>query len=111
MVMKRAKTADITAARELVLSADNEGSIYHLKKAILANLGKKVTKGTYDTAKAPKAWQPFVDRAAKLYAEGFGSAIFDAPTRRLAARMIAVQEGNMLKRGEYSDLLASLGRK
>lgn len=87
----RATTVDPVAARELDLYIANTyelvGSPNSIGKSIDANLKRKLQKGTYDSALAPKAWQHLVDEGAKRYEREFGSdsPIFNAATRRQVA--------------------------
>jgi hypothetical protein len=78
------------------------------KKAILANLLRKVLKGTYNSDLTPKSFEYLMNDAAKRYSREFPGASFSAPTRRLAAKKMAKQEEYPLLHAEYS--LASLTR-
>jgi hypothetical protein len=62
-----------------------------MKQAIIKSLQRKRAKGKYDPAKAPKAWQHWVDRGAKQYEKEFGSdsPIFDKATRTHLAEELA----------------------
>jgi len=88
-----ATTADPTAARELALYAETDGDLYRQhRRAIEKNLVTKMQRGTYDHAKALRAWEHFATFAAKKYMREFGSQsdavsyVFNAATRRLAAK-------------------------
>lgn len=87
----RASTVDDVAVRELSLYIENEytliGAPNSIGKSIDTNLRKKVANGTYDSARAPQAWQHLIDEGAKKYTKEFGSgsAIFNAATRRAVA--------------------------
>jgi hypothetical protein len=85
-------------ARELSLYAVNDGQLYHQRtQAILANLRKKIAKGTYDAEKALKLWQYLADDAARKYREEFGmTGGFNKATRTLAAKEIASHYGDEL---------------
>jgi hypothetical protein len=86
------RLADLTAANELDLFIENTGELYPMKQAIIKNLQRKRAKGKYDPAKAPKAWQHWVDRGARQYEKEFGSAgskIFDKATRTHLAEQLA----------------------
>jgi hypothetical protein len=100
---RRVVEPDETATQELLLYAENTGELYNQRKSIIANLTKKIDKGTYDSAKAPKIWEYWLEAAAKRYQREFGSGspIFDAATRRHAAKQMAEQEEAAIKRGEY----------
>jgi DNA-nicking Smr family endonuclease len=82
---------DDTAAEELELFAENTGELYPQKQAILANIKRKLKRGKYDPAKAPKLWMYWVDNAAKRYQKEFGSEspIFNKPTREAVAQDLA----------------------
>ena len=108
--------ANEDAARDLFLYADNTSELYPRKKAILANLLRKILKGTYNPALAPKAFESLMADAAKRYVREMGVYIragqkssFSAPTRRLAAKMMAEQEEYPLTHGEYT--LAGLSHR
>jgi hypothetical protein len=95
-------------AEELFLYADNTSELYPRKKAILANLLRKVLKGTYNSDLGPKMFEYLMNDAAKRYSREFPGTTFSAPTRRLAAKKMSKQEEYPLLHGEYS--LASLTR-
>ncbi len=78
--------------RELVLFIVNDGDLYRQRtQPILANLAKKVRKGTYDAKKAVKLWGYLADAGAQSYTKQFGSpggssyGNFDKKTRMAAA--------------------------
>lgn len=101
---------DKTAARELILFADNESSIYPQRVSIHKNL-LKIKKGQYSDTKAAKLWGYWFEAAAKSYARQMAdpadwNRIFSAATRRLASRSYASREGRILRsaaRGETDD--------
>ena len=74
---------------ELVLFADNDEPLYRQSfQPIIANLKKKVAKGTYSPAMAVKLWRYHADRAAQKYAKEFGGTwhkIFSTKDRQEAA--------------------------
>ena len=82
---------DFVAARELDIYAENRREVYF--SAIVPtveNLSRKARKGTYDDAKALKAWAGVAEAAARLYCREFATAdawhlVFNAATRRAAA--------------------------
>lgn len=87
---------DMNAARELAMYAMNERDIYFQSiRPVIANLSKKVKRGTYDSAKAVKAWEHVATAAAMKYNQEFGTpgtnyySIFNAATRRAAAAELA----------------------
>jgi len=102
VLRSRISEVDVHAANDLFLYADNTGELYPQKKAILANLLRKILKGKYDSALTPKAFSYLMDAAAKRYVREMGPTTFTASTRRLAAKMMAEQEEYALKHGEYS---------
>lgn len=77
-------------ARELVTFGTNCGDLYRSAATpTIANLARKMRRGVYDPALAPKAFRYWADRAAVLYQIEFGPCVgaFNAATRRLAAQM------------------------
>lgn len=63
--------------RELVLTITNDGDLYRQQvQPILANLRKKVKKGTYQPELALKLWMYLADSGAKKYAQEHGSPGF-----------------------------------
>ena len=93
--------ADTQAANELDLYAENTSELYNQKKSILANIQRRLKKGTYDHSLAPKLWMYWVDAAAKRYVKEFGSGgnistIFNKATREHLARELA----NRYRNGE-----------
>lgn len=96
--------ADETAADELILYLDNERDLYEQKRAIAANMLRKMERGTYDHHRAVDAWMYVVENAAKKYAKEFAtprdwSALFNVPTRTLAARELADRYRDNVKHG------------
>jgi len=93
-------------AHELVLFADNDANLYRQKDAFLANMHRKMKRGTYDPAQGKKLWMYFVDRAAKAYVKEFGggawNVIFPRSARLEAAEHYEKEERGMIERGEYS---------
>ncbi len=88
---------DNAAVTELKLCTENESSLYPQYKAIVANLSRKVAKGTYDAALAPKAFVGYVEAGAKLYAKQFGGVwheLFPAAVRRAVAERFAAEWQN-----------------
>lgn len=68
-------TVDQVMMRELELYIDNNYSLYQRAETIMANLTRKLNKGTYDSSKAPKLWQYMVDDGARMYCKEFGGQI------------------------------------
>lgn len=78
--------ADEDAVRELVLYADNDGTLYQQSAVpIMKNLTRKWRKGVYDSELAAKLWLYHATRAAKNYAQEFGYA-FSVQDRKAAAK-------------------------
>ena len=84
-----------TAAKELVMYADNDSHLYKTShQPIVANLKKKVKKGIYDHEKATKLWGYHADRAAMKYAKEHGDGtpwhkMFTPADRKQAAKWFA----------------------
>jgi len=76
-------------ADELVLYADHDEPLYRQSfQPIIANLKKKIAKGTYSPTMAVKLWRYHADRAAQKYAKEFGGTwhkIFSTKDRQEAA--------------------------
>ncbi len=88
----RGGVVDEQAAHELDLYAENTYELYNQKKSILANIERRLAKGTYDYSKAPKLWMYWVDAAAKRYEKEFGTPgakIFNKATREALAKELA----------------------
>ena len=80
------KEVDEVAVRELVLYAENDADLYRQSASpIIANLQRKVKKGTYDAELAIKLWRYHADRAAKKYIQEFDGE-FSPATRNAAAK-------------------------
>ncbi len=98
---------DDTAVTELELYADNDSALYGQRKAFLANMARKMKRGTYDRQKGQKLWGYFAKRAADQYTREFGNQgdhIFGVPERKAAAVDFEEQAYTELKNGEYPDL-------
>lgn len=90
--------ADPIYAREIALFAVNTESLYRQRALpIIANLKRKLAKGTYDATLALKAWQYLADDAAKLYAKEFGCQLVNKATRTAAAAEIAEHYADALE--------------
>lgn len=83
---------DAEGARELELFIVNDSYTYRQVQAIIANLAKKIKKGTYDHAKAVKLWGYAADTGAQRYTKEFGAGgangsygDFNKPTRMAVA--------------------------
>lgn len=95
---------DSVGADELALTTVNDGDIYRQRiKPIIANLAKKIKKGTYDATKALKLWGYAADDGAQKYTKEYGGAgngsfgSFNKPTRMAAAAQIAGHYDEELK--------------
>lgn len=99
---------DEDAVRELVLYAENDGTLYQQSTApIQKNLSKKWVKGIYDHDKAIQLWKYHADRAAKAYGREFsnndGLKIFSPAVRRAAAEEFANDWKSELEAGNLHE--------
>jgi hypothetical protein len=85
-----------TEVTELVLFITNDGNLYRQQaQPIIANLAKKIRKGTYDAVKAVKLWGYLADAGAQKYTRETDSAprtsfgIFTKADRVAAAKELA----------------------
>lgn len=84
-------TIDQAAARELELYTENTRRIYDAYTVpTIRNLSRKARAGTYDKARACKAWEHVAEAATKLYCKEFAEPtawhiVFNAATRRAVA--------------------------
>ena len=87
--------ADMIAARELFLYAENDEMLYRRFFApIYNNLQRKYNKGAYKHELAPKAFIAAVRESAKKYAQDFADqkewpVIFSMASRHAACQMFA----------------------
>jgi hypothetical protein len=103
----QAKTVDTDAARELDLYAENTYELYGQFNAIIANLKRKIAKGTYRPALAPKLWRYWYDAAAQRYCKEYGGSVrsmFPVAVRQYAAEQRAQEEYDAMIRGEYEEV-------
>lgn len=80
---------DEHAVTELELFADNDEPMYKAREPYLANMARRMKKGTYSPAKGVKLWEYYVERAARAYAAEFGgswSKIFPKAVRHEVAK-------------------------
>lgn len=83
------------ASHELVLYTVNDGDLYRQRVTpMLANLRRKIAKGTYNRELAVKLWLYLAEAGAKKYAKEFAtpsewSRIFPPADRREAAKEFA----------------------
>lgn len=67
---------DQEAARELELYTENTRRIYDAYIIpTVRSLARKAKAGTYDKAKACKAWEHVAEAAARLYCQEFAGAV------------------------------------
>ncbi len=97
---------DESAVRELDRYAENTSELHGQYKSIIANLKRKIAKGTYDPALAPKLWRYWYDAASKAYnREGWqwsaSAHAFDTATRQACAEQRATYEYERIIRGEH----------
>lgn len=86
-----------TDARELTLFAENDGDLYRSRiLPIIANLARKVARGTFDPALAPTLWRYAADDAAQRYTRAHGTpgphgsyGSFSVAARKACAAMLA----------------------
>jgi hypothetical protein len=106
---------DADAVQELVLYADNTGSLYPQKEAIMKNLTRKWRKGVYDSELADKLWLYWATAAAKSYAQEFGYA-FSVQDRKAAAKEFEenwraeLEAGNAMESVELNEAPIGWGR-
>jgi hypothetical protein len=105
------KTFNAENVRELELYAENTSEIYEQKKSIIKNLARKIERKVYNPTLAPKLWRYWVDEAAKRYTREFGTQgdfIFSVADRNEVSRLIAEQEYDLIKNGEYSIMIGKV---
>lgn len=98
----RATVADEDAARELVLFTENDAKLWGPGNtqgaSIRENIARKLKSGKLDVSKLPKLFEYLMDSAAKAYEKDYGGHnLFNAATRRLAAKDFAEQYVDELK--------------
>ena len=93
-------------ASELELYIENTGELYPQKKAIIANIKRKLKSGRYNHTLAPKLWLYWVDAGAKRFLKEFRCAgvrmqdIFPRPVRVHIATRLADEYLGLIERGE-----------
>lgn len=107
----RRKNPDVShEAWELILFAQSSGEMQPQRDVIIKNVIRKINRGVYESSKAPRLWQYWMDDAARRYTKehdvGGGYGVFNAPIRREAAAYIAPLYYDEIKSGEFSHLLA-----
>jgi len=90
---------DGETARELFMYGVNDGALYRQRAIpIIANLRKKIAKGTYDPVLALKLWKYWADDAMQRYFKEFGKFTVNVPTRLEAARLAQQHYEDRLRR-------------
>ena len=104
--MRAQQATEVSAddVRELDLYAENTEELYGQFKSIIANIQRRIAKGTYNPALAPKLWRYWYDEAARRYKREFGTSDWSFPVavRQAAAEARAVEEFEAITRGEYA---------
>lgn len=98
---------DEHALEELDLYIENDARLYPQKKAILANIERKVRAGSYDAELAPKLWIYWVDAGAKAYAKEFADPEM---WKVIYPKSLRVELARRIARREYEELLIQMGR-
>jgi hypothetical protein len=89
---------------ELDIYLDHDGEMYKLKKPYIDAVEKRLKAGTYDDARAPAMWLPWVTEGAKRFGKEFRTdwaRMFPLPLREHLARAVARHEVGRIRRGEY----------
>lgn len=120
----KAKQHDKHHARELQLISENSGpdprahyasergsahQIHQHRKAVEANLVKKIAAGKYDHAQATKLWEHHAKQVSDHGAKHHGSRKADAATRMAAAKEMADDFHDNVKDGYHDDHEALTG--
>ncbi len=103
---RRREPVDVGEASELKLTMENDSRLHPARQNIERALIKRKKNGTYDPAKAPKAFMWWVDLGAKQYKKEFGYPDYDRksfnkPTRELVAEEFAREFETEYKLGNY----------
>ena len=95
--------ADTDSIRELELYAENTAELYSQFKSIIANVQRRIQRGTYNPTLAPKLWRYWYDEAARRYKREFGTADWSFPVavRQACAEAKAIEEYAAILAGEY----------
>ena len=91
-------------AQELVLYAENTEPLYAAFMAIIAEMSRRIERGTYDPEKAPKRWRYWTDDAARRYRREIAPRAFAPADRQQAAEYFAATEADAIRNGEYADV-------
>lgn len=119
---RRDANPDEHAATELLLYIENESDLSPLGPSgqghsIVQNLLRKMKKGTYDHAQAPKLWGYLVETGAKRYSKEFGSSerewsrTFTPATRDVVAQALADKFQTEAAQGEYDHVDTKMGAR
>lgn len=104
---------DKDALRELELYMENDGGLHRQKQSIIENIKRKMKSGRYNPSLAPKLWMYWVDAGAKAYIKDHGDPgarvrdMFPKSLRMILAKQFAEEYEEMIKNGEYGDVMAS----
>lgn len=95
---------DQHAVNELELYADNDAALYAQRAPFLANMQRRMKKGTYKPELGVKLWGYYVERAARAYAKEFASAkdwarMFPPAVRREVAKHYELEARRELRGG------------
>jgi hypothetical protein len=112
---RRDAEPDEHAATELLLYIENESDLSPQGpsgqgRSIAQNLLRKMAKGKYDHALAPKLWLYLVESGGKRYSKEFGggerewSRTFTPATRDVVAQALADQFRDAVAAGEYEGM-------
>lgn len=115
-----ASTADEHAATELVLFIENTADLSPdgprgQGHSVLLNALRKWRKGAYEPTLGVKLFEYLTESGARRYAQEFDeparwSAMFNAATRRAAARQLEQSFRSAAERGEYDAVDTRIGR-
>lgn len=88
-------------ARELELYMENDYELYKQREPFLANMRKKMKKGTYRSDLGVKLWMYYVERGARKYIKEYGGTLkmFPPAVRREVAARFCKEAEDVLKGG------------
>lgn len=98
----RGGTVDTRLVHALGLFAENTSELYNQKKSILANIQRRLKKGTYDHALAPKLWMFWVNNAAKLYRKEYEGSTYQETFNKATREALAKELADRYRTGEDS---------
>jgi len=102
----RAVEHDPVSVRELTLFAENTYELYNQFNSIIDNIKRKMKRGVYDPARAPRLWQYWFDAARKRYQQEFGARVPAQVARDAAAKYAPLMEES-IREGEYGPITES----